>query len=187
MQTNNGFSWTYHLGLLLSRLMIANCLVLGIQHTLLAGSQVGDSNGSNTGGSTSTDSLGITLVDPLPGPAGNDLITGQPVPLKMKVKYTLASNDHARLAIFAEEFPSTAGGCKGPVHQTNGGRNIQIDRGTGNQSITVVWLGNGPRYLKGYIAIGANLLTADGSQVISLFPFTTACYSFFPPGGQRID
>jgi hypothetical protein len=153
-------------------------IALGIQCSLLA------SPLSNA----FADELWITPVDPLPRPAGNDLTAGAPVPLKVTVKYALTSTDHASLAVFAEEFPYTAGGCTGTVHTTNGGTNTIIQRGSGTIQTTIIWNGNTPVYPKGYITLGANWWTADGSKLIGGIGLVSAiCYHFFPPGGHKID
>jgi hypothetical protein len=159
--------------------LVVYFVALGIQCLVLASPLAG----------AFADSLTITPVDPLPRPAGNDLTADSPVPLKLALNYVLTSTDRARLSVFAEQFPYTAGGCTGPVHMTNGGSDILIQRGPGARQLTIIWRGNMTvrqiGYQKGYVTVGVNLWTIDGRKISGeLFP--SLCYHFFS-GGQRID
>jgi GH24 family phage-related lysozyme (muramidase) len=117
---------------------------------------------------------------------------GSATRISVTVNYALSSADRASLFVFAEEYPESAGGCRGDVHQTNGGSQSLIQRGTGVATITVIWPGNGganakPVYPSGYVTVGANFLTPDGNtQIRSFGSFTRFCYHFVPggaPGG----
>ena len=107
------------------------------------------------------------------------------------VEYVLRSAERASLTVFAEEYPEAAGGCRGGVHATDGGGQLAIQRGAGSAQVTVIWPANVtgnpmPVYPKGYVTVGANFFTSDGSHLIQsagLFP--QICYHFAPQGSVR--
>jgi hypothetical protein len=135
----------------------------------------------------SGDTLWISAVDPLPRPAGNDLHSGQDIQIRLRAKYILNIADQATLHVYLEEFPFSAGGCTGAVHQTNGAGDVLITRGSAIRLLTAVWRGSSPSYPKGYIAVGGSIFTTDGNREIGSFGYSPICYHFFPPGGQGID
>jgi len=106
--------------------------------------------------------------------------------ITVTLNYALASTSSAALTLYAEEYPETAGGCRGDVHQTNGGNNYPVQRGKGVATATVIWPGNGaagaaPVYPTGYVTVGASFETPDGSQQIRGFGlFSQVCYHFGP-------
>jgi len=152
------------------KLAIACCVVLGVQYSAAPSVQAG--NG---------DILWLFAPDP---PTANDVHTGHPMPIKLSMKYVLASADYARLQVFVEEFPQSAGGCDGSVHKTNGGGYFPIQRGTVERPISITWRGDAPVYPRGYFTVGANLSTADGKTSLGSFNlFTGICYRFSPAGG----
>lgn len=133
------------------------------------------------------DSVQIQRVGP-PPQTPLTLTPGMRTRIAATVYYTLDSGDRASLALFAEEYPEAAGGCRGDMHQTDGGSQYAIQRGAGTAQIVVIWPANPtgdpmPAYPKGFVTLGANLVTADGSQVIRQFGlFTQICYHFGPGG-----
>ncbi len=153
------------------------CAVLCLQCFSLTNAQSGGSG----------DTLWISALDPLPRPAGNDLYSGADIPLKLRVKYIMNVADQAVLHVYLEEFPYSAGGCRGAAHGTNGGADVLVTRGSGIKLMSPVWRGHSPLYPKGYIAVGASYSTPDGNREIEPFGYFPICYYFFPPGGQRID
>jgi hypothetical protein len=106
--------------------------------------------------------------------------------ITLNLNYALASSDSAVLAVYAEEYPETAGGCRGDVHHTNGASNYPVQRGNGITAATVIWPGNGaagaaPVSPTGYVTVGASFWTPDMSQQIRAFGvFSTLCYHFAP-------
>jgi hypothetical protein len=98
--------------------------------------------GALAGGSG--DTLWLSAVDPLPRPAGNDLFSGNDIPIKLRAKYIFNTAGQARLHVYLEEFPFSAGGCTGSVHQTNGGGDVLIAHGSAILPLTAVWRGSSP-------------------------------------------
>jgi hypothetical protein len=96
-----------------------------------------------------SDMVQIQPTSPLPRPRGNDLLAGKAVQLNLNLRYNLISADNAVLPIYVDEFPASAGGCRGAIHATNGGTFIQIKRSAGGSpwmAQSVVWHGNAPVY-----------------------------------------
>ena len=156
-------------------LFVLAAVLLGFQPTVLARPQSGEL-------------IEVFPIDPLPSPKGNDLFTGRAIPFKVKVNYAINSADNGDLAVYVEEYPKAAGGCRGNVHSTNGGGNARLQRGQGTVMVNFVWHGEASVYPGGYIELGANLWTPDRSRLIARFALSPPiCYSFFPSGGRRID
>jgi len=136
------------------------------------------------------DSVHIQGVGP-PPQAPLTLTPGMRTKIAVTLDYVLSSADRASLAVFAEEYPEAAGGCRGDVHMTDGGSQYAIRRGKGTATIVVIWPGNPtgdpmPVYPKGYVTIGANFNTPDGSSSIrDLGLFPQICYHFGPAGNVR--
>jgi hypothetical protein len=125
-----------------------------------------------------TDSVDIISISPAPG---TTIESGQP--FQVQLHYTLFSTDKAVLALYIEQFPGTAEGCQGSVHQTNGGTNVPITRGEHELSITVEWLGDTG---SGYLTAGVNFWTYGGDeqpvapQIKAFGTFPNYCYPFSP-------
>jgi len=142
------------------------------------------------GGSQNGDSVDIESVVGKTAPLANTIIAGQPFVFEVQVRYALVSANNAYLQIAAEEYPKSAGGCKGDVHETNGQRGKMIPQGTGRASMTATWQGDHPVYAGGgYITLW--FAYADSPQFHHLYAvfrgFTQYCYAFVPLPRQRID
>jgi len=63
-----------------------------------------------------------------------------------------------QLQVWVEEYPRGSG-CSGDTHHTNGGRSVQVDRGSGWVDIGVPWYGasRGESYRGGFLNIGARI------------------------------
>jgi hypothetical protein len=150
-----------------------------------------DSNSGKTAtapaNSQTNDSVQIRDIEP-PPKTWLLVSPGHATRIRVVTSYALSSADRAALSVFAEEYPESAGGCRGAVHQTNGGSQLLIKRGTGTATIDVIWPANsgaGARPLNpsGYVAVGANFFTPDGNTQIRNFGlFANVCYHFAPEG-----
>ncbi len=142
--------------------------------------------------SQTNDSVQIRATEPPPN-TKLSVTPGDAIRISVTTSYVLSSADRASLSLYAEEFPESAGGCRGGVHHTNAGSQTIVTRGTGVSTMTVIWPGNGEAnatktlYPSGYVSIGANFFTADGiTQIRSFGLFTNICYHFVrgaPAGG----
>ncbi len=144
---------------------------------------------SSLSGAQSNDAVEVKSVVGQTAPLANTIIAGQPFEFTVVAEYFLASADNAVLQVGAEEYPKSAGGCKGAVHQTNGGNKFGISRGKGSRRMAVTWRGDHPVYAGGgYITFSAGYVDAATNDVLRQFgPFTQYCYRFVPAGGERID
>ena len=86
---------------------------------------------------SSRDSFEIVSVTPAPGTH----LSGSQAEFHVKVRYTLNSADAARLAVFSERFWNTPQGCNAPggKHQTEGGKDVLLKKGTGEANVIVAW------------------------------------------------
>ena len=125
-----------------------------------------------------SDSVKWQRVGPRPDTV---LKAGQATDIQLDLIYVLGSADRAFLSVYAEEFDSTAGGCVGQDHRTNGGTDLQVVRGEHYVTLKVRWLG---RSGSGFLAVGANLSKdvdghiGDSIAVFGFFP--DICYRFGP-------
>lgn len=132
-----------------------------------------------------SDFLEIRNADP-PPQTPLALLPGKRTRITVTVNYVLSSADRASLAVFAEEYPDAAGGCRGDLHQTDGANSFIIQRGKGVASTTVIWPANPsgdpmPKYPKGYVTLGAIFWTPDGTKVIRFLGLhPEICYHFAP-------
>ena len=139
-----------------------------------------------------TNSVQIRSVAPAPG-VPLVLTHGLQTRMTIVVNYVLGSTDRASLQVYAQEYPESAGGCRGDAQQTDGGGNATVLRGQGTATITLIWPANAtpagdpnPYFPAGYFNLGANYWTADQSRMIQKFGvFPQFCYHFGPAGSVQ--
>ena len=123
-----------------------------------------------------SDSVKWVRVDPRPETI---LPTGRSANVELDLIYVLSSEDRAFLTVYLEEFESTAGGCVGGIHQTNGATSLQAIRGEHYATLKVNWPG---RLGNGFLAVGANFWKDvdehPGDQIVAFGLFPELCYRF---------
>jgi hypothetical protein len=140
-------------------------------------------------GLQTSDAVDIRSVVGRTAPLQNAIIAGHTFDFGVEARYVLASVDNAVVQIGVEEYPKSAGGCQGVLHNTNGGNDFKIKRGSGALSTVVTWRGDHPAYPGGgYLSLGAIFADPQSGNVFRQFGiFAQYCYAFVPAGGHRID
>ena len=130
----------------------------------------------------------VTIVNATPGP-GTKLPRGSPVSIALDVEYTLASLDAARLVVSVGELRATPPNCsKAASGELSDAAGIDIQRGTNQIKLTVVWSGDtgqatkGRVYGTGYIAFFPSIWTAVSPRTrFKYFGMAPGyCYPFGP-------
>jgi hypothetical protein len=108
----------------------------------------------------------VTIVSATPSP-GTKLPRGSPVSIDIDLEYTLASLDAAHLVVSVGEIKATPPNCsKAAGGELSDAAGIDIQRGTAQIKLTVVWSGDtgqatkGRVYGTGYIAFFPSIWTA---------------------------
>uniref|UniRef100_Q01T82 Redoxin domain protein n=1 Tax=Solibacter usitatus (strain Ellin6076) TaxID=234267 RepID=Q01T82_SOLUE len=93
-----------------------------------------------------TDTFEITQV----WPPVEVTLSKAPVEFHARVRYTLASMERAVLTIGAEHYWGIAQNCSDPdaSHQTEGATRTQLQKGTGEIDVTLIWLGDAASRIK---------------------------------------
>jgi hypothetical protein len=114
-----------------------------------------------------------------------------PVEFHARVRYTLASMERAVLTIGAEHYWGIAQGCRDPgaAHQTEGGTQTLLQKGTGEVDLTLTWLGDAdsrtkiPKTVPTFLGLGGRIWPeANGAPVPPAGPYISSsyCYAVLP-------
>jgi hypothetical protein len=124
------------------------------------------------------DAAKIDSVVGLTGPLSRPIPPGKPFTFGVKARYSLTSADVALFSIGVEEYPSSANGCTGSVHMTNGTGSVGIRRGSGQVDLKVTWNGDRPVYAKGggFLQLFITLSDPKTEKVIKAFGPSPGCY-----------
>jgi hypothetical protein len=126
--------------------------------------------------STNQDAVRITSISPI---QGTPLKTGQVTEFEISLEYNLISADKAIIALYLEEYIND--GCAVGPHQTNGGTEVEINRGKGNITARV----QSTSSVTGFLSPGVNFWTnQNGIAVPPMLDefgnFPDYCYKFSP-------